>query len=98
MQDPPKEVIKLLSEGQTLRDGQTENQSCVHAQLLERRNTRQALTKYGDNGILTVNRLLRQLIGSLATQTDLQKTGKKLNYLKQVLESRRDKQYSHKML
>ena len=103
IQDPQKEVIKLLSE-RTLLKGQTANLLCAHAQLLERRNTRQAPTKHGNNGILTANQLLhqiwqliQQLIGSLATQTNLQKTQKKLNYLKQVLESRRVKQYSHKM-
>ena len=111
LQDPRKEVIKLLSEGRTLCEGQTTNLLCARAQLLEGRNTKQVPAKYESNGNLTaiqlphqIWQLIWQLIGSLATQTNLQKTQtnlqstqKKLNYLKQVLESRGVKLHSHKI-
>ena len=74
MQDPQKEIIKLLSERQMVNEGQTAVLLCAQAQLLKRQNTAQAQPKYGNNGILTASQLLQQiwqLIGSLAAQTNL---------------------------
>ena len=79
MQNPQKDVIKLLSERQTVNEGQTATLSCAQAQLLKRENTAQAQPKYKNKGILTASQLLHQiwqLIESLATQTNLQKTQK----------------------